>query len=651
MVGILNVHALNIEFLYIQCQYVSLKLGVEVPFTPFLTEDDYDNLRWYLEEYMDLPDGGAVTRARGVEGDLKQWGRKLHDALFTAEENRDLLKRLLASPEPREMTIATRDPALLRLPWELMTDDAGSLAHRVSVRRQLEQPEETAPGEAKLPLRILYIVSRPSDAGFIDPRLTTKALLDALDPLGPNVRVDFCRPPTIARLEEMLHAGQQTGDPYDLVHFDGHGTFLPQSQIGALCFEKPDDGTGDSKTDLIRANTLGELLASYTIPLVVLEACRSATVGKTLVFRSIAPRLIQAGVGSVLSMGHAVHVEAARLLLDRFYRELVVGSTIGQAVAEARKALRFTPARWIESGPQGRTIELHDWFLPHLYQREADGALVPPAAAGQQPMRQFDLFLSHNHNDSDRVEQLARLLVDNHGLRVWLDKWECGPGKLEPQCENGIRNSRFTVVVGSQTALQSEWVQWEIDRHIAFNPEGDHLIPVKFEPLQLPPELNGLLWVDFTDPAQDAENAERLARLIRSADAEDARRRRGFRPPATQRDESGPFPPPPQYGFQGRARELYALERQFRSQRNVVLHAMGGMGKTALATEAAHWWTRSGLFCDGACFLSFEQFASADRVVQVLGTYIEGPNFEQLPAAEQRRRAIEFFQQKDVLMV
>lgn len=70
-----------------------------------------------------------------------------------------------------------------------MVDDAGSLAQRVSVRRQLEQPEETAPRPAQLPLRILYIVSRPADAGFIDPRLTAKALFDALDPLGGNVRV------------------------------------------------------------------------------------------------------------------------------------------------------------------------------------------------------------------------------------------------------------------------------------------------------------------------------------------------------------------------------------------------------------------------------------------------------------------------------
>ena len=490
------------------------ELGVAVPLIPFLNEDDYEDLRWYLEDYLDLPDGGAVIRAERIERSLDDWGRKLYDALFSADENRKLLSQLLSGPEPRELTIATRDAALLRLPWELMADEAWSLAQRVSVRRQLEKPETTVPRPAQLPLRILYIVSRPADAGFIDPRMTAKALFDALDPLGASVRVDFCRPPTLARMEEMLRDGQRAGEPYGLVHFDGHGTFLADKQTGVLCFEKPADRFGVSAIHFVSSARLGDLLASHAIPMVILEACRSATVSAASVFGSVAPRLIQAGVESVLAMSHAVHVEATRLLLDRFYRELVRGATIGQAVAKARKTLQDTPARWIESGPRARTVVLRDWFLPQLYQRAVDEALVPAGA---------------------------------------------------------------------------------------------------------------------------------------HAGAEDARLA-GFRGPAT-REEPGSFPPPPQFGFRGRARELHELERRFRLRRGLVLHTMGGMGKTALATEAAHWWTRSGLFRDGACFLSFEQFASADRAVQVLGTYLDGPKFDQLLADEQRRRAIELFQQNDVLMV
>jgi len=48
-----------------------------------------------------------------------------------------------------------------------------------------------------------------------------------------------------------------------------------------------------------------------------------------------ATRLIGAGVGSVLSMSYAVHVEAARVLLERFYRELVSDVNIGQALEAA----------------------------------------------------------------------------------------------------------------------------------------------------------------------------------------------------------------------------------------------------------------------------------------------------------------------------
>src|SRR5262249_25590116 len=112
--------------------------GAVGDFAPFLSEEDYESLRWYLEEYMDLPDGGAVVRAGAIEQHLHQWGRRLYEALFAADENRALLQQLLQSPEPRQLTFATDEAALLRLPWELLEDDAGSLAQRLSVRRQLE---------------------------------------------------------------------------------------------------------------------------------------------------------------------------------------------------------------------------------------------------------------------------------------------------------------------------------------------------------------------------------------------------------------------------------------------------------------------------------------------------------------------------------
>jgi len=48
----------------------------------------------------------------------------------------------------------------------------------------------------------------------------------------------------LPRIEKMMRELDISGESNDLVHFDGHGTFLPEAHIGALCFEKLDDGAG-----------------------------------------------------------------------------------------------------------------------------------------------------------------------------------------------------------------------------------------------------------------------------------------------------------------------------------------------------------------------------------------------------------------------
>ena len=79
---------------------------------------------------------------------------------------------------------------------------------------------------------------------------------------------------------------------------------------------------------------------------------------------------------------------------------------------------------------------------------------------------------------------------------------------------------RVTVVALSQAALNSKWVEWEIRKHLELHPDGDRILPLKFEPLSPPPYLEGQFRIDFTDPTKDAENAATVARHIRTADAE-----------------------------------------------------------------------------------------------------------------------------------
>ncbi len=347
-----------------------------------LTQANANDLRWYLETYYQLPGAGDHKRAEGIERKLVGWGQDMFKAIFGGSEGTNVYRTLMAASEPRLLTLGATDPALLTQPWEMLRDRRGPLAFQgVIIRRQLLGSGRPRQYALQAPLRVLLIVSRPSDTGFIDPRISIPPILDALEALPPGqVQVDFCDPPTLAQLEQTVAQARRQQRPYHIVHFDGHGTYLPRTGVGALAFER-DDGS----SHLVTGTQLGDLLARLDVPLVLLEACRSSDLSDRPVFGSVAPALLDSGVGSVIAFSHAVHVQAARLLVERFYRELVAGQTIGQALLESRLALRADPARWLHLGPNAETVDLQDWFIPQLYQVGTDLAIVAPQPAGPGP--------------------------------------------------------------------------------------------------------------------------------------------------------------------------------------------------------------------------------------------------------------------------
>ena len=475
-------------------------------------------LRWYLEKYTEFVGAGDRKRAQDVTRLLDELGRALFDAIFPDGDGRLVhrsLQEALRDERPCLLTIGAGDPAILRQPWELLRDSRGALALQgLVVRRMLTGVRLPAQFSFSLPLRVLLIVSRPEDAGFIDPRNSLPAVLDALDDLPPEqVQIDFCEPPTFARLEKLLAEARRQGRPYHILHFDGHGDYLPESGVGVLAFERD-----DARLHLVSGRELGDLLARQRIPLALLAACRTADLAERPVFSAVAPALLEAGVGSVVAFSHALHIRADRLLVERFYQELAAGRSAGAALAEARLALRADPARPLHLGPNAATIDLQDWFIPQLYQVGSDPSFFDPHP---QPLSQ------------------------------------------------GERGGRLPSPTGRGAGGEG----------------GLHF-----------------------------------------------------------------FPPPPLYKFHGRARELLALERAFRRHTAVLLHAMGGMGKTALSREAAAWWLRTGQF-EAAVFTSFEDRSGAERALALLGQALDGDDFSALPGDEQRRRALRLFHERRVLWV
>jgi hypothetical protein len=67
--------------------------------------------------------------------------------------------------------------------------------------------------------------------------------------------------------------------------------------------------------------------------------------------------------------------------------------------------------------------------------------------------KSYDVFLSHAHVDAEFVKKLADSLVDEHGLKVWLDQWVLVPGDLwQHDMAEGINDAgSCAVCIGGKT--------------------------------------------------------------------------------------------------------------------------------------------------------------------------------------------------------
>src|SRR5262249_8405741 len=130
---------------------------------------------------------------------------------------------------------------------------------------------------------------------------------------------------------------------------------------------------------LVSADALAGLLRDHRVPLVFLEACQTAHAEETLT-ASVAARLLQQGVASVVAMSHSVLVETARRFVTRFYHALLRGARIGEAMLAGQRELQQNPWR-------GKVLQhelrLQDWFVPVLLQEETDPVLLTAVPAAR----------------------------------------------------------------------------------------------------------------------------------------------------------------------------------------------------------------------------------------------------------------------------
>jgi hypothetical protein len=317
----------------------------------------------------------------------QQIGQTLFQALAREGELRDTLMTDLANARAQgqtlhlELRFDENAVTLARFPWELLHDSRQFLLPRgiATITRYITYPDPTRLLRAQLPLRVLYLESRPVDLSLLPLGLERKALREALHNLSNQELVIFngLRPPTFRQLVESLSV-----ETYDVLHFDGHGGFgrlcprpgcktLNHAEatrcgkcradlrqvppLGCLAFE--DEYCG---VEHVSSEELGNAVQGTSLRLIFLSACQSAVVGGGSLFTGVAPGLILAGVPAVAAMQFTVRADAAEVFAKQFYFSLAHGKLLGEAGADGRRQISL--ARYGYS-----------WFTPVLYLRSRDG--------------------------------------------------------------------------------------------------------------------------------------------------------------------------------------------------------------------------------------------------------------------------------------
>ncbi len=355
-----------------------------------LDGDALEDLRWYLEDYLRGPFGAWEERGPAIQLRLRTWGDQIFDSVFGSRLAKDAYQR--AREQGLELVFCSSEPGMLSLPWELMSDSDGPVAlHLAGMSRALRIPDMTetvhALGDR---LRVLMVIARPGGTRDVGYRMIARPLLERLGVVRGEVDLTVLRPPTLDALRDTLTAAVEVGEPFHVVHFDGHGS-LHDGREGLLALEHPYGGP-----HRVSASALAGVVCAGQVPVVVLNACQSGAIGKELE-AAVATALLEAGCQSVVAMAYSVYAVAAAEFMVDFYDALFTGVTVSKAVTAGRWRLFQRDRR---PSPKG-DLPLSDWLVPVHYMR-GDVAFPPAVKARRAEVLSPDAELDKLRNAAPR---------------------------------------------------------------------------------------------------------------------------------------------------------------------------------------------------------------------------------------------------------
>lgn len=153
----------------------------------------------------------------------------------------------------------------------------------------------------------------------------------------------------------------------DVFHFSGHGEFDQKTGGGSIVLADE-----NNRAATLPADRLAEVLRGRGVRLVVLGACETGRRDGRNVWGSVATALLKAGIPAVVAMQFTVNDSLAAAFSGAFYRALIAGLMVDEAVSAGRLAMRIAmPAA---------SPHIRDWGVPVLYLRAPGGTVFNPVS-------------------------------------------------------------------------------------------------------------------------------------------------------------------------------------------------------------------------------------------------------------------------------
>jgi len=111
------------------------------------------------------------------------------------------------------------------------------------------------------------------------------------------------------------------------------------------------------------------------------------------------------------------------------------------------------------------------------------------------------VFISYSYQDKEFVEWLKNEL-QGLGLEIWYDQAEIQVGdSIKKKVNEGIQSSSAFILVLSNSSKNSDWVRYEMNSALLLNAikKGVAILPIKIDDSEIPPDLSGYLYADFSN--------------------------------------------------------------------------------------------------------------------------------------------------------